>query len=135
MDEILEINQEQYRFMRDHVESERPYESCGLIAGSGNKALKVVSINNILKSPVRFRMHPQEQIQAFNEFEAQGWELLAIYHSHPDGPAQPSPTDLAEAYYPEALTMIWSRLSGAWLYRAFRLVGGRFQEVAVVVSA
>ena len=82
---------------------------------------------------MRFRMQPQEQIEAFTTFEAQEWELLAIYHSHPNGPGFPSPTDLAEAYYPEALSLIWSRLTGEWACRAFRLVDGGYQEVTVVV--
>ena len=129
----LVISQEQYRFMREHVEAERPLEACGLIAGINDQAQKVVSISNILRSPVRFRMQPQEQIEAFTTFEAQEWELLAIYHSHPNGPGFPSPTDLAEAYYPEALSLIWSRLTGEWTCRAFRLVDGGYQEVTVVV--
>jgi proteasome lid subunit RPN8/RPN11 len=131
----LELSQDQIQFMCEHVEAEIPFEACGLIGGTGIQAIKVMSISNILKSPVRFRMHPQEQIEAFTAFEAQGLELLAIYHSHPTGPAQPSPTDLAEAYYPEALTLIWSHLSGDWTYRAFRLVDGSFQEATLVVQA
>jgi len=130
----LELSQDQIRFMRAHVEAENPFEACGLIAGTGIQAIQVVPISNVLRSPVRFRMDPQEQIEAFTAFEAQSLELLAIYHSHPSGPAKPSPTDLAEAYYPEALTLIWNSLSGDWTYRAYRLVDGSFQEVKLVVK-
>ena len=40
--------------------------------------------------------------------ERNGWELLAVYHSHPRSPAQPSATDVDMAYYPDARQVIVS---------------------------
>jgi proteasome lid subunit RPN8/RPN11 len=51
-------------------------------------------------------MSPQEQLQTMLAFDRQGWQVVAIYHSHPHGPLQPSPSDLAEWTYPDALCMI-----------------------------
>jgi proteasome lid subunit RPN8/RPN11 len=48
-------------------------------------------------------------------------ELIGIYHSHPHGPDEPSPTDVNEAYYPEAIHLIWSQRTGKWQCRAFMI--------------
>jgi len=43
---------------------------------------------------------------AYRQIEAAGGELIAIYHSHPQGDPIPSVTDLAEATWPEAAYVI-----------------------------
>jgi len=62
---------------------------------------------------------PQEQVRIFLSLEKLGWDLLAIYHSHPNGPDHPSPTDLAEAAYPETVYLIWFPREGEWACRGF----------------
>jgi proteasome lid subunit RPN8/RPN11 len=57
------------------------------------------------------------------EIERQGWELLGIYHSHPHTQAYPSPTDVALAFYPDALYFIVSLADPDQpAVRAFRIV-------------
>ena len=65
-------------------------------------------VENMLHSPVRFQMEPSAQFKALLNIEEAGQELLAIFHSHPTGPARPSETDVAEFYYPGALVLIAS---------------------------
>jgi proteasome lid subunit RPN8/RPN11 len=56
------------------------------------------------------------------EWEDAGLELLAIYHSHPQGPEGPSETDIAMATYPEATYIIISLANRARpRVRAFRM--------------
>ncbi len=64
------------------------------------------------------------------DFEDAGLELLAIYHSHPRGPATPSETDVARAFYPEAIYLICD-FAGPDLpvLRGFRIGAERFWEV------
>ena len=88
-------------------------------------------MTNTLHSAVRYRMEPLEQLAAFEAIDAQGWQLVGIYHSHPAGPEQPSPTDIAEAYYPEAVYLIWFRRAGVWECRGFSIQGGRVDSVAL----
>jgi proteasome lid subunit RPN8/RPN11 len=59
------------------------------------------------------------------EIEGQGLELLAIIHSHPAGPDQPSATDRAEFAYPGVLSLILFPGSGpgGWRARAFAIEG------------
>jgi len=119
--------------MRRHVRRCSPLEACGLLAGTGAQVELVIGVPNADRSPVRFRMDPRAQWRAFQRFERQGLELLAIYHSHPRGPADPSPTDHAEAAYP-VVQVIWAPLEGKWQGRGFLIAGGTVQEVALEIQ-
>ena len=102
-----------------------PEEACGLLAGQLRGELYLATCvyptTNLLHSTTRYRIDPAEQLAAFKEMEAQGLEMVGIYHSHPLGPDGPSPTDIAEAYYPEAVYLIWFRLDGEWACNAYTI--------------
>lgn len=68
------------------------------------------------------------------EIDEQGWEILAIYHSHPKGPPHPSPTDVAEAYYPESANLIWYLEDVIWKCRAFTIIGHEVQEIPLLIE-
>ncbi len=120
--------------MRDHVQSCLPEEACGLIGGIGQEARLVLRVTNELHSPTRFRMSPQEQLDAFVRFEQAGLELIGIYHSHPRGPERPSPTDVAEWMYADVKTLIWTPRMGQWSARAFIIEASAFWEQPLVVT-
>ncbi len=111
-----------------------PEEACGLIAGRGIQAVDVIPVENIYHSPYRYRMDPKDQLSAFQHIEAQNWELLAIYHSHPDGTGYPSDTDINEAYYPEAVYIIVSRSDGKFIPRAYSINGAQVREISVIIE-
>ena len=112
------ISQADMLRMRRDVSQRAPEEACGLLSGQIEAGIyrvaAVIPATNELHSPVRYRIDPHEQIAAFNQIDAQGLELVGIYHSHPAGPAGPSPTDIAEAFYPQAVYLIWSASTGEW---------------------
>ena len=92
-----------------HLQNCYPQEGCGLVAGDeAGGVTAVYPINNALQSATAYKMVPQQQLRAMLDLEANGWQLLAIYHSHPQGPEHPSVTDIKQATYPEALTLIVS---------------------------
>jgi proteasome lid subunit RPN8/RPN11 len=98
-----------------HLLNAAPNEGVGLLAalprlnGGPVEAVHFYPGSNIAASPVtRFVMKPEEVLAAKRDIRQNGWELGAIVHSHRFGPATPSATDLAEAYYPDALMMIAS---------------------------
>jgi proteasome lid subunit RPN8/RPN11 len=65
-----------------------------------------------------------------------GEELVAIYHSHPDGPAAPSLTDVVEHEYPGVLYLIVSLATrDAPEIRGFYIHGERVEEVPLIQSA
>lgn len=112
-----------------------------MLLGRHDAVQRVIPIQNIMKSPTRFRMDPAGQLAAFREMEDLGLELLGIFHSHPaDGHAGgsvaegPSATDVHEAAYP-VVQVIWSRPSGEWMARGFWIENGNIRLVPLVVRA
>ena len=125
------LTENQWLSMLADVQLRAPEEACGLLGGIGNRAIAVVPITNVFRSSSRYRMEPVEQLQAFQRFEADGLEILGIYHSHPVGPALPSRTDIEEAYYPDAVYLIWSKEGEGWVCGAFRISDKSFREVEI----
>lgn len=118
-----------------HVSREAPNEACGIVAGKGSKSLAIYEIANEAKSPYRYQMAPKEQLDALLEIEKNAWQLLAIYHSHPGGPAAPSEVDLVEANYPDVVQLIWSPTANSWNCRAFHFQRTRAIEVAIILES
>jgi proteasome lid subunit RPN8/RPN11 len=130
--ERLLLEGELWEKMQADVEGRLPQEACGLIAGLGDRAMEVIPITNQLHSSTRYRLDPQEQIEAFKTIQDKGLELTGIYHSHPKGPQAPSPTDIAEAFYPESIYLIWSLSGQEWICRGFVIQQGRTTEIPLL---
>lgn len=114
-----------------HVDQNAPNEACGLIAGSKDGSHAIYAITNILNNPTRFKMDPQEQIAAMIQINEQNLNLQAIYHSHPSGPARPSPTDIREAHFPYTPNLIISYNGTTWEYNAFLYQRDTFHPIPV----
>lgn len=139
MQELI-LSQNHWDTMCAHVESCRPLEGCGLLAGKGDLVAEVLLMANQARSQTRFRMDPVEQIRAFRWLEVNGLDLVGIYHSHPAGPETsasssngPSATDIAEATYP-ALNVIWTRLDGTWQAHGYWIENGHASEVELRIG-
>ena len=130
----LHIRPEHWAQMLDHVNRLDPEEACGIVSGKNRRTKLVYLVENILHSPVRFRMDAQQQVDAILEMEEQGDELLVIFHSHPGGPAVPSPTDVAGATFPDAINLIWSKSDGAWNCRGFLIQAQEIKEISIQVT-
>ena len=101
-----------------------------LVGGRDGRAVRLYPVENVRHSPVAFEMEPVQQIKALLAMEAEGLELIAIYHSHPHGPARPSTTDVANAYYPDAVQLIISLANRQQpSIRAFTIIDGVVTEV------
>lgn len=135
---IITIAEQDLERMRQDVEARAPEEACGMLAGRFEEdrvwAQETIPTVNALHSPVRYRMDPQEQFEAFNWIESNGLELVAIYHSHPNGPPGPSLTDIAEAYYPEVVYLIWSRQQSEWQCLGFAIQDREVTPVNIFLS-
>jgi proteasome lid subunit RPN8/RPN11 len=125
---MLYLQQVHWQTMFDEVRKLVMEEACGLVAGVDQTSQAVYPITNILHSPVRYRMDPEQQLKTFNQIDEYDWQLLAIYHSHLQGPPRPSSMDVAEAAYPGVIHLIWSPSDGGWDCHGFliekRLVTG-----------
>lgn len=123
----------------DQARSEHPNEACGLLAGrqseNGGSATKIFPTTNAERSPVIYRIDPKEQFRVFRQIEDEGLDLVGIYHSHTRSPAYPSNTDVAQAYYPEAVYLIVSLAQQeAPDLRGYRITDGRVTEVDLDIS-
>lgn len=134
---MLYLRQRLLDEMIQHAKSERPNEACGLIAGVDGRAIKLYKGTNVDENKrVRYSMDPKEILNASREIDANGWELLAIYHSHPHSQAYPSSTDVSLAFYPEANYIIISLMEpNNPAVRAFRIVDGKITEVRIEIVA
>ena len=119
--------------MENDVAGRVPEEACGFLAGQRQLAREIFPITNTLHSPLAFHMQPQEQLRAFQSIEAQGLNLLGIYHSHPGGPPDPSEEDLAQAYYPGTVQLIWSLSDEGWGCRGFIYSIDGWQEISLEI--
>lgn len=111
-------------------------EVCGLLGGQGAEVRQVYPVPNASPTPaVRFLMDGQPLVSAMLDIEARGWELVAVYHSHPAGvDAIPSPTDVANANYPEALNLIVSFDGrGEPVMRVFQIGDGLVREAELEI--
>jgi proteasome lid subunit RPN8/RPN11 len=121
-----------------------PRECCGLLAGQGGAVLRRYEITNVYAGNDFFEMESHEQAAALDEiWERQGWDLLAIYHSHPDSVAYPSRRDIAIAHWPETTEPVYPgtyfvicslETKAAPVIRAFLFEGGAVVEAPVLVD-
>ncbi len=127
---MFEITQTAFSIMLAHCQSVYPLEACGFLGGADGKAFMVTVVKNILQSPVAYEMDPRQQLDFMLYVEEHSLEIVAAYHSHPHGPSKPSPTDLAQAYYPDLPQIIISLRSRSFpRARAFLLMPDKFREL------
>jgi len=89
-----------------HASAKRHYpdEACGLLLGrltdQGwriDEAREVPNLNTE-RAADRFILDPEAYQAVDRELRGTGREIIGIFHSHPDCPARPSPTDLSNAW-------------------------------------
>jgi proteasome lid subunit RPN8/RPN11 len=125
---------------------ELPNEACGIIVGdrpaaSGGVPLRWVPLRNVLASPLRYAIDPADLLRLTIETDDADEVFWAIVHSHVASPARPSPTDLRESHYPDALYVLVSldpveadAATGAPSLRAWRIVDGGVHEIALTIE-
>jgi len=101
---MIKIPSAVMREIYDHMEESYPYECCGLMVGSfsGNERIVHAARRcrnlNSEKPRVQYKLDPKCFLQVTNEFAGGPWEIVGIYHSHPDHPSQASKTDTDEGH-------------------------------------
>lgn len=108
-------------------------EVCGLISGDTRGLKHCYPVANIAGDTHRlFEMDPKGLIDAVRAMRDNGEELKAIYHSHPEAPAQPSIEDVRQSEYPEVLYLIVSLgTKGVLDLRGFRIRDHRIEDVEI----
>jgi proteasome lid subunit RPN8/RPN11 len=143
---VLAIEAAVWDALRRHGEEAYPHESCGALVGrsdgGGRVATAAIRCTNTRTDALanRYAIDPREILRVEREARARGEEIVAFYHSHPDHPARPSATDLADAHW-FGLSYVITSVAGGHADRtaAFALAGSeddkRFDDEEVRVVA
>jgi proteasome lid subunit RPN8/RPN11 len=90
----LQLPQTMLDEMVSHATEDLPNECCGIIAGKDGVATRFYRTGNAEASPFRYSIDPRDLLRIEREMDAEGWQVLVIYHSHVASDAYPSPTDV-----------------------------------------
>jgi len=134
-----------YNALRAHGEEAYPRECCGALLGrampDGWEVVAAIRAENASAASTRthYEITPAELVRIARGARQHGLEIAGFYHSHPDHPAQWSPTDLNEAHWFGSSYVITGVAHGkAAQTRSFRLAGTseedkRFEEEEIAI--
>ena len=144
---MLQISYADYEALRAHGEETYPHECCGVLLGKsvddgGNRVQQLVRAGNTRTDSAhnRYNIAPQELVKIQRQARGLGLDIVGFYHSHPDHPAQWSPTDFAEAHWLGCSYIITSVDNGkASLTNSFLLTGTteedkKFEDEAIEIE-
>jgi [CysO sulfur-carrier protein]-S-L-cysteine hydrolase len=130
----------------EHARRGVPNEACGIVVGDrvaadGGRALRWEPLRNQVASPYRYAIDPEDLLRLTIATDDADETFWAIVHSHVSSPARPSPTDLRESHYPDALYLLVSLdpaeadpTAGTPSLRAWRIVDGGVHEVDITIE-
>jgi proteasome lid subunit RPN8/RPN11 len=128
----MQISRAQMDELFAHAREDAPNECCGYMRMDDGRVAEVVRAENTYAAPTRF-MLDDKSLFAANQLDDDG-HGVAIYHSHPRSPAEPSQTDINIAAYPHWLYLIVSLQNEEPEVRAWRIADGRVDEEEIVVA-
>jgi proteasome lid subunit RPN8/RPN11 len=132
---VIRIARDVHDAMIAHALDERPWESCGVLAGTGGTITESYrTVNAAELNGIRYEIDPKEFMRLNREIDDADLDLLGIYHSHPFTRAYPSATDLAQAW--EGLVYVIVSLTDflAPEVKAFTVADGQITEEHVEVT-
>jgi len=147
---VLRLPRAVYQVLRAHGEETWPQECCGALLGraiqgggqgggpegsvkgwevdSMVQAVNMRADSSAGASRDSYEIAPAELVRIVEEARSRGLEIAGFYHSHPDHPAQPSSTDLAEAHWLGCSYVITAVDQGKAAYTNGFLLAGTSEE-------
>ena len=120
--------------MLAHANRDPQRECCGLLAGSGGLISCIYPAANVAANPAKnYEIAPTEVFALIRTMREEKIEFLGIYHSHPNGSGEPSPTDIDLAYYPDVAYFIAAGRPDITV-RAFSINERRVAELKIQVE-
>ena len=97
-----------YDAMVAHAREGFPNEVCGVILGPPGEMREAQPAVNAASDPLyTYDIDGRDLLRLNQLADERGWEFVAIYHSHPPfAEVYPSATDIAKAFYPDAVYFI-----------------------------
>jgi proteasome lid subunit RPN8/RPN11 len=127
---VLQLTRTVYEAIRAHGEETYPNECCGALLGRSTadswRIEVTVKAGNTRTDSAhnRYNIAPVELVKIEREARSRGLSIGGFYHSHPDHPAQWSPTDFAEAHWLGCCYVITAvALGEATITNSFLLAG------------
>jgi len=123
-----------HRQMLSEAAASPAVEICGLLLGRFDRVQALTPARNAAVDPARsFEVDPPTLIAAHKAARAGGVQIMGCYHSHPNGRAEPSRQDAAEA---SEAGWIWLIIASG-VVTAWRVVEGgtlhnRFDPVPIL---
>lgn len=109
--DTVRLTYEQLRAIERAAEDAYPEEACGLLVGrstpgAGYRVSTVEASANVAEPPRtrRFEVDPKLRLRLERALRESPDSVIGVYHSHPDGSAQPSETDISMIFEPD---MVW----------------------------
>ena len=101
-----------------------------MLAGVDGKSVKVIRATNSEDSEFRYRVDDRELLRFLRDCDDNGWDFLAVYHSHTRSEAYPSPTDvrLASTWPDPYYVLVSLADQDNPVVRAFRITDGEISE-------
>ncbi|MCI0400552.1 MAG: M67 family metallopeptidase [Gammaproteobacteria bacterium] len=127
----LRIPKEVLGSLKSIVMAGYPYEVCGLMTGKVTKdavnVCRVMTARNLNTERAydRYELAPDDMLSADQEAKRRGLEIVGIWHSHPEHPAQPSETDRTLAWEGWSYVILSVTREGVADVRSWRLNGKR----------
>lgn len=146
---MLLLKREDLKQIADLTEAAYPREACGLLAGfhraDGDIVVTRVAPSKNVAEPAqhdRFEIDPELRLRLMRELRAAapdalpgaGQSIIGHYHSHPDGTARPSATDLSMAWEPDLVWLITAVVDGQAVQSTAHLLsegGTRFNDIGL----
>ena len=107
----VRLSHEQLRAIERAAEAAYPEEACGLLVGrsapgGGYRVSAVEASVNVAEPPRtrRFEVDPKLRLRLERDLRESPDSVIGVYHSHPDGSAKPSETDISMIFEP---AMVW----------------------------
>ena len=131
---VLHLPEEELRRLERWASAGYPRETCGCLLGSrdgdGVRVRRILLGGNLNteRARDRYELDPRDLLRAEDEARARGLDVVGIWHSHPDHPAEPSETDRAGAWEGWSYVIASVSSEGVSSVRSWRLRGARFLE-------
>jgi len=131
---MIRVSRAVYDEMVAHASEERPFECCGLLAGSGGAITRSHRARNAADLfGIRYELDPREYLKLSREIDDADLDLIGVYHSHPFTRAYPSATDIGQAW--EGLVYVIVSLTDflAPVVKAFTVSDGAVAEQPIEI--
>lgn len=132
----LHLSRNDRQQLLDWAQEAGNHECCGLLRGTGDRIAALQFAHNVAVDTMQnFEIDPATLVAAYKDARDGGLPVLGYFHSHPNGSAVPSATDIAHAV-PNGL--IWLIIAAAVVTAWQPIVSGArvtgFAPVSLIVE-